>query len=98
MLNPILLTLFNSIHRAKNLHLLSNSFCTIYKQHLNRKMKLKNKYWSYTLVAMFIMLVSLSFSFTHPNRAGATVVAKSATTKSLVDEKKGLYDSLELSS
>jgi hypothetical protein len=69
-------------------------------------MKLKNKHWSYQVLVMVGILVGTSFAFTSPVASPLSEInmvssAKTAFTEkatSVVDEKMGLYESLELNS
>ncbi|MCW3088610.1 MAG: hypothetical protein JWQ78_1996 [Sediminibacterium sp.] len=63
--------------------------------------RMKNKHWSYQIVAMVGMLVCMSFGFTRPATTSSSVMVTTATTaatatKSVIEEKMGLYDSLDL--
>lgn len=68
-------------------------------------MNLQNKHWSYQVLAMVGLLVSMSLAFTRPAttdlsgiNTGENVktVATEKTTRSIKEEKTGLYDSLNL--
>ena len=66
-------------------------------------MQLQKKHWSYQLVIVIGILISMSFAFTRPgaNTLKKTAVAAATTVsnaRSFVAEKIGLYDSLGLAS
>lgn len=64
--------------------------------------KLKNKHWSYQTLAMIGMMICMSFGFTKPNSTtpAEMAVTTETTTKvlagSFVEEKMGLYETLDL--
>lgn len=65
--------------------------------------KLKNKHWSYQALVVLGMMVSMSFGFTKTVSTTTAVTATSETTvkaaaASIVTEKMGLYESLDLGS
>jgi hypothetical protein len=92
---------FNSIFVASVLHLcLGNQpICCHFKNiKLDKRMQQFKKHRRYQVLALIGMLVCMSFAFTRANNIGVnnSTVVSTTKAKSLVEEKMGMYDSLNL--